>query len=256
MMKILFFAKKVCTSLVLPPAGSLILVAAGLLLLKRMPRLGRTLAWTGVISLVVLSLPIVSSGLTMLVADSPALDPQMARDAQAIIVLGGGVRLNATEYAGDTLNSRTLERVRYGAWVARRTKLPLLVSGGTVYAGAPEGQLMRRALDDEFGVAVRWVESASRDTHENAVFSAEMLRQSGVHKAILVAHGVDMRRARYEFETAGISVIPAPTVIPRAHIDSLSDLMPSASALYSSSVALYECLGNVAYRLHLYADMQ
>ena len=223
-------------------------------MLNRNARLGRTLAWIGVISLVALSLPIVSNGLSMLVATSQALDHKMARNAQAIVVLGGGVRLNATEYEGDTLNWRTLERVRYGAWVARRTKLPLLVSGGTVYAGAPEGQLMQRTLQDEFGVPVQWVESASRDTHENAVFSAKILHESGVQKVILIVHGVDMRRARYEFETAGIGVVPAPTVIPRASSQSFLDLMPSAGALYSSSVALHECLGNVAYRLHLYTD--
>jgi uncharacterized SAM-binding protein YcdF (DUF218 family) len=219
-----------------------------------MPRLARGLAWTGVISLFVLSLPIVSNSLTLLVSDAGALDLESARNAQAIVVLGGGVRTHATEYAGDTLNARTLERVRYGAWVARRTRLPVLVSGGTVYEGTAEGQLMRNVLEQEFSVPVRWVESASRDTHENAIFSTKLLRQSGVSNVILVAHGVDMRRARYEFETEGMNVIPAPTVIPTAKLSSLVDLIPSAAALYSSSIALYESLGNVAYRLHLYAD--
>jgi uncharacterized SAM-binding protein YcdF (DUF218 family) len=253
-MKILFVAKKLCTFLVLPPTGCVLLVAGGLLALRRMPRLALGFAWAVVISLFVLSLPIVSNGLMTLIGNFGVLNLSMARNAQAIVVLGGGVRINAPEYAGDTLSSYTLERVRYGAWVARRTGLPVLVSGGVVFEGTPEAQLMRAALEEEFGVPVRWVESASRDTHENAVFSAKLLRQGGVHHAILVTHGIDMRRARYEFETAGISVMPAPTVIPRARFDHLVDLIPSAAALYRSSLALHEFLGNVAYRLHLYAD--
>jgi len=255
-MKILFLAQKVGSALLLPPTGCLIIAAGGLLALKRMRRLGGAVIWAGVISLFALSLPFVANQLTMLVADSHALDPDMARGAQALVVLGGGVRLNAAEYTGDTLNSRTLERVRYAAWVARRTKLPLLVSGGTVYLGTPEGQLMRQVLEEEFGVQVRWIEGVSRDTHENAVLSARILHQAGVRQIVLVAHSVDMRRARYEFELAGIAVIPAPTVIPRAGFDTFSDLVPSASALYSSSVALHEYLGNIAYSLRLYTDTQ
>ena len=53
----------------------------------------------------------------------------------AIVILGGGVRRHAAEYGGDTLGQLTLERVRYGARVARLTGLPVLVSGGSVFGG-------------------------------------------------------------------------------------------------------------------------
>ena len=60
----------------------------------------------------------------------PSVRPRSGAHAKAVVILGGGVRRNAPEYGGDTLATLTLERVRYGARVARLTGLPVLVSGG------------------------------------------------------------------------------------------------------------------------------
>ena len=57
--------------------------------------------------------------------------------------------------------------MRYGALVAKRAQLPVLVTGGAVFGGTPEALLMREALKNEFGVDVRWVEVASRTTRES-----------------------------------------------------------------------------------------
>ncbi|MBS1216747.1 MAG: hypothetical protein H6R20_1721, partial [Proteobacteria bacterium] len=55
MSEFLFFLRKAATALVLPPVGPLLVTVAGLLLLKRAPRLGRGLAWVGAIVLFALS---------------------------------------------------------------------------------------------------------------------------------------------------------------------------------------------------------
>src|SRR4029453_5211195 len=102
-------------------------------------------------------------------------------------------------YGGDTLGALTLERVRYGARVARLTGLPILVSGGSVLGGEPEASLMRAPLEGEFNIPGRWIEARSRTTHENAVMSADMLHSVGIHRVLLVTHGFDMRRATAEF---------------------------------------------------------
>jgi len=115
-----------------------------------------------------------------------------------------------------------------------------------VYGGTAEAVLMKKALEDEFGVEVRWVEASSRNTHENAVNSAKILRQAGIDSAILVAHGFDMRRAEAEFAAAGLKVIPAPTGIPGATYDNPLELLPSVGALQGSYYALYELLANTA----------
>ena len=140
----------------------------------------------------------------------------------------------------------TLERVRYGARVARLTGLPVLVTGGIVFGGEPEATLMRAALEREFGVPVRWVEARSRNTHENAVRSAEILGAEHIGRIVLVAHSFDMPRARAEFAAVGIEAIPAPTLIPSGRIDNVLDVLPSLGALQSSYFALYEILANAA----------
>jgi len=238
------FLKGLFKALVLPPTGPLLVAVTGLLLLGRRWRTGRILAWTGVASLLLLSTPMVAYLLLSILNQSPVLDMERAREAQAIVILGGGIRRHATEYGGDTLGFLTLERVRYGALVARATQLPVLVTGGSVFAGEPEAKLMRAALEREFGVTVRWMESASRDTHENAVRSSRILSAAHVERIVLVAHGFDMPRAKAEFAAQGFDVIPAPTRIPRLEIDTPLDVLPSLAALQGSYLALYEIMGN------------
>ena len=238
------FLKGLFKAAVLPPTGPLLIAVAGLLLLSRRWRAGRIVAWTGVGSLLLLSTPIVAYALNSLLNRSPPLDLERAKDAQAIVILGGGIRRHAAEYGGDTLGHLTLERVRYGARVARTTKLPVLVTGGSVFAGEPEAALMREALEGEFGVPVRWTESESRNTHENAVRSARILVAARVTRVVLVTHSFDMPRATAEFASQGIESIPAATGIANGEIDTVLDVLPSLAALQGSYFALYEIIAN------------
>ena len=69
----LFLLKKALTALVLPPAGLLVVAVIGLALQSSRPRLGRSLAWAGVLLLTALSLPVVSQALLR------ALEPYRGR---------------------------------------------------------------------------------------------------------------------------------------------------------------------------------
>jgi uncharacterized SAM-binding protein YcdF (DUF218 family) len=241
----LFWLKALLKALVLPPLGPLLLAALGLAMIGRF-RAGRIVAWAGIGLLLALSTPFVAFLLSTLLDTSPPLDIERARGAQAIVILGGGVRRHAVEYGGDTLGRLTLERVRYGAQVARRTRLPVLVTGGSVSGGQPEAVVMQAALEREFGVPVRWMEARSRNTHENALRSAEILAREHVSRIVLVAHSFDMPRAKAEFAAQGIEAIPAPTGIPSAEFDTVLDQLPSLGALQTSYFALYEIFANVA----------
>ncbi len=236
--------KAILKALLLPPAGPLLIALAGVVIWARHPRAGRWLAAFGTLSVLLLSMPVVGWLLVRAVAISPPLDLAMAKTAQAIVILGGGARRNALEYGGDTLARLTLERVRYGARVARQTGLPVLVTGGSVDVGVSEAALMRDALQAEYGIEIRWTEEASRNTRENAVGSARILGEARIGRIVLVAHSFDMRRAVSEFARAGIDVVPAPTVIPPDRLDRLSDFLPSVSGLQVSYYALYEILAN------------
>ena len=240
--------RKAVAVMVLPPNSLYILIGLGLVLITFRPRLGRLMAIIGLLAIIALSLPIVASTLIRFTSDDSALDSRRVREAGSIVILGGGVRPDAPEYGGDTLGRLTLERVRYGALVARKTGLPVLVTGGSVGSDTtPEAVLMKRSLEEEFGVSVRWAEPRSRNTHENAVFSAAILEQAGVSRIILVAHSFDMRRAQAEFLDAGLDVIPAATGIPGNKPSQLMDWIPTVPALQTSYWVLYEMLAN-AYR--------
>jgi uncharacterized SAM-binding protein YcdF (DUF218 family) len=236
--------KVVLKALVLPPAGPLLLAVLGLLLAGRHPRTGRGLAATGIVTLLALSIPVVAALLLRAVDASPPLDLEEARSAQAIVILGGGTRRNAAEYGGDTLGRLTLERVRYGARVARQTGLPVLVTGGSVSEGETEAKLMQDALKDEFGIDVRWAEDRSRTTHENAAFSVPILRAGGVRRIVLVAHSFDIPRATAEFAAQGVESIAAPTGIVELHFTSPFDYLPSVTGMQGSYYALYEMLAS------------
>ena len=240
-----YWLKAFVKAVVLPPTGPLVVAAIGLGILHRWPRVGRSLAAAGVLSLLLLSVPAVSNLLRQSVGGSPVLDLDRAKSAQAIVILGGGTRRDAPEYGGDTLGHLTLERVRYGARVARLTGLPVLVTGGSVFGGETEAKLMRQSLEGEFGVGVRWAEDRSRNTHENAVRSAAILRADGVRRVVLVAHDFDMRRANAEFAAAGIETIAAPTGLGTHEAEGWLDYVPSIAGLQGSYYATYEILANL-----------
>ena len=104
-------------------------------------------------------MPVVAGALARGLEEPPAQERNVAR-AQAIVILAGGAYRSAPEWGGETVNSITLGRVHYGAALARRTQLPILITGGINGPGdATEAELMRRALEQVYGLRVRWVET-------------------------------------------------------------------------------------------------
>lgn len=241
-------------AVLLPPGLLIWLLLGGLWLLARgRRRAGLAVSSVGLGLLYLLSTPLVGGGLLGLLQTAPPLaeDALGAQGGEAIVVLGAGRRSAAAEYGGDTVNALALERLRYAARIARRTGLPLLVSGGLARDGhPPEAILMMQALEADFGVPVRWVESDSRNTFDNARYSSQILRASGLRRILLVSHAWHMPRALWAFGRFGLQVTPAPTAF-ETDDDTLllSDLLPQARALRKSYFALHEMLGNLWYRL-------
>ena len=106
---------------------------------------------------------------------------------------------------------------------------------------------MREALESDFGVKVRWVEAASRDTAENAGLSAPMLKAAGITRIALVSHGWHLPRAIPLFEKQGLEVIAAPTAFSTTSPALIEDLLPGA--MVRSRQALNEYLGQLYNRL-------
>ena len=242
--------------LILPPTSLFIVIAAGLALWRRRPRAGRIVAGTGLALLAFLS---TTGGARLLVAPLermtvPVQAPERA-GAQAIVVLAAGRVRRAPEYDGrDIPDYIALARLRYGAHLQRKTGLPILVSGGS---GAPdaldrgysEADGMAAALREDFGVPVKWMENRSRDTAENAAFSAAILRAEGVRRVLLVTDAMHMPRARAVFERAGLDVVSAPTMFFSNQPLSIHAWIPSAEGMRRSWYAMYELIGMAWYRL-------
>ena len=244
-----FFLKKMITQLVLPPFCLLLLALVGLTLNKRWPRFSRAVLWSSLMSIFLLSTPAVSGLLLKSLYVAAPFDPAVGKSAQAIVVLGGRLRQKTPEY-GDTPSSFTLDRIRYGAVLARQTGLPVLVSGGALFGELPEATAMARTLKDEFGVSVRWQENRSLDTEDNLMFSAAMLKSEHINKVILVTHDFHMLRALAHCAASGLICVPAPvSLIERGTSYVWFEILPSARALWVSSMAIHEILGYVALAL-------
>ena len=240
----MFFLKKALSALLLPPFGLALLGLFGLWLSRRNRRLGLACAALALFLLGLLSVPLVADALLQSLERYPPLSPAQAGRAQAIVILGGGTYPAAPEYGGvDTVNRPTLERLRYGAWLQRRSGLPVLVSGGAPFGGRPEAEAMAETFGEDFRGRVRWVEARSADTAENAAFSAAILKQAGVTRIALVSQGWHLARAVALFERQGLAVLPAPVGYATEEPAAAARLLPRIGAFERSCIALHEWLG-------------
>jgi len=241
-----WFLTKLLSALLLPPLSLLIVAGCGFYLWHKRPRLARFLLGGAIVSLWLLSTPWVAQSLLQRLEGAPAAP---AGEADAIVVLGGGVYFHAPEYAQDTVNRETLERLRYAARLERATGKPILVSGGKPQGTHAEAQLMKRVLEEDFRVPVRWLEESSEDTFDNARHSRIVLDQAGIRRIYLVTHAWHMPRARQAFEAAGFTVVPAATAYTTRYRTDLLTFVPNARAMLDSYWYLHEIIGMFWYRL-------
>jgi uncharacterized SAM-binding protein YcdF (DUF218 family) len=238
MMKLLRF-KTLLKSVILPPAGPLLLALLGVFLIKRRPRTARTCLILGLGTLWLMSTPVVSDALAGLAEHYPPLDLPTAAGAGAIVILGGGgQRAFAPEYGGPAAEPWLLERLSYGAYLARKTGLPILVTGHHVEADAMRGTLLRN-----FDLGTRWADDQAYDTFENARNSVRLLKADGVNRIVLVTHAVHMWRSVHEFTAAGVEVVPAPVGMTAERDIGYQRYVPKSDALLRACAAVNELLG-------------
>lgn len=254
-----FAARRGAELLLLPPAAPLLLVAIGLAASVRRPRAGRVVASIGLMLALLTSSQVIGQWLIGWI-EQGAGEAQDERDLRAllarpdaptaIVILAGGMRFDPRERPDpERPNQRTTERVLYGAWVARVTRLPVLVSGGKPYPErSAEAALMKRLLEQRLATPVRWVEDRSRDTEGNARESAKLLLPAH-RRILLVTHAYHMPRALRAFERAGLKPVPAPHgFLGTPSPDSPLGWLPSASGVDTNWLAAHEGIGGLWYR--------
>jgi uncharacterized SAM-binding protein YcdF (DUF218 family) len=246
-------ATGVIKSLILPPGLILFMLTVGVLLLNKSPVLGKSTLWLGLIISYLFSTPFISGHLINQLETYPALDEYKIGNsvAGAIVILSGDRDRNAQEYGGDTVGRDTLLRCRYGAFLQRKTGLPILVSGGWVLnkEGKSLAQVMAEVLREDFQARKIWLEDESSTTGENALFSEKFLAQKNIDAVYLVTQAWHMPRSVVAFEKTGLKVIPAPTAFEGGNPFNFMNMLPSANAINTSYFALHEMIGAIWYKI-------
>lgn len=239
----------------MPPAGLYLAVLIGLMIgwRSRRPllrRAGFALAGAGALLTIALSLPVVSFWLLDGLQSSPAIAPSADEiDADVIVVLAGDVDCDPEEYGPDQPGALSQIRCRYGAALARRTGLPLVLTGGVLRPDRrPVSHVLRDYVEEDLGVEVAWTEDQAKTTRGNARGVARLMAEHGYTRAALVTNAWHMPRAMLAFEQEGVRVLPAPTGAHTAPSRFIEGLVPRGKTMRDSCWALHEYVGLVWYR--------
>ncbi len=177
--------------------------------------------------------------------------PYQTQAAQAIVVLAAAVEPKHYERPYPVPDAETWRRCEFAAWIHKnRQPLPVLACGGSLKAGEPYSAVMRELLE-RAGVPPGsiWTEDHSRNTHENALYGARILRARGISKIVLVVDARSMPRAAACFRKLGLAVIPAPSSF-REFGSWAEEWIPGWQAIAQNELTLHETLGLAWYRLH------
>ena len=192
----------------------------------------------------------------------PALDG--APLADAIVVLGGGTRSGDPPRPMTEVNEAG-DRLLYAAKLyADGAADVVLVTGGSIEWLQPEGIAPEAndmsALMQLLGVPneALWLETASRNTYENALYSRQMLAKEGLNDILLVTSAMHMPRSVPLFVAQGLRVTPAPTdfLVSDAEwqhlwrggpLATLINLLPNVEYLTYTTRCLKAYIGHAVY---------
>jgi uncharacterized SAM-binding protein YcdF (DUF218 family) len=252
--------KPYLTALIMPPMSliALILLGSWLNTSKKYKAKGKGLVVLSTLLLAALSSNPVALWLNdQLLPSSTLLDMKTVNSFQAgaIVILGGGVEAPSTNGEAQ-LQTTTLDRLRYGVYLHRKTALPMLFSGGLGFGAKSdfesEAMVTQRVAKEVFGVEVKWLEGQSRDTQENASNSYQLLKEQGITKIILVTHSWHMPRSLEQFKNVGFDVLPAPMGPLGSNNESTLSWIPSADGLRKTTVVLREALAIKVMQIKIY----
>jgi uncharacterized SAM-binding protein YcdF (DUF218 family) len=256
-------ASKILSLFLDPLALAIILLVCAFLVRKRRPRVFEITFVVSVVFLLLAGCPKVENWLTTsLERQYPDIGADSCPSAQAIVVLGGAIRMpSMVHHASGIIDSS--DRLLMALRLYHAGKAPVVVlSGGNNPLSleetpeVSESEVMRRLLV-EWGIpdpAIQ-VEGESINTRENALFSHRLLAPQRVGRIILVTSAMHMPRAAAAFRKAGFDVVAAPADFQagwRAP-SAIFRWMPQADAFVNSTKAMHEWLGLWVYRLRGWA---
>lgn len=240
---------KLVTCLLSPLGSSLCLLVLTLFLVwRRRSRFGMACGALAMVWLWAWSMPVLSLWLRGTLEAQFAQAPlNRVPQAQALVVLGGGVSPPSGK-ATDINLEAAADRVWYAARLFHAGKAPLLLLSGGADPGRyafSEARAMAIFLQD-LGVPAQalLLEEVSRNTAENAVFSAAVLKARGIRHVLLVTSALHMPRALALFKAQGLQVDPAAADFEADNAPpGVLAWLPDAEALDGSGRAIKEWVG-------------
>lgn len=215
MTDVLFVVSKLLWLALRPGTFALLLALAGLAALWRGRRWGRWPVLAGLgFYLLLLVLPLHVWVQMPLEDRFPRPDPAPAR-VDGIVVLGGAVEQDLTEARGIPALNGAAERMTEPVALMRRYPEARLVftggQGALLHGDLTEADVARQ-LWTGMGVPPERVafETASRNTHENAVFAHALARPRPGETWLLITSASHMPRSIGVFRQAGWTVVPWP----------------------------------------------
>lgn len=184
--------------------------------------------------------------------------------APAIVVLGGGTESNQPPRTSVEVNSAG-DRMIHAADLYHQGAAPVLIlSGGNVewmdsLENSPAADMRQILLKLNVPDSAIILQTKSQNTHEDAVFSSQILKEKGITKIILVTSAMHMPRSVALFEKQGLEVIPSPTDFTitedgwtrtfSPNLETfLTNLLPNSSAIGLTTSAMKEYIGLITYR--------
>lgn len=181
-------------------------------------------------------------------------DPAPA-DIAGIIVLGGGFEGGVNLARGGYELNASGDRFVEAAILARRySQARVVVTGGNgslMLEGEGDGDTAPRLLTALGVEPERLVlETRSRNTYENAVFTRQMVEPQQGETWLLVTSAFHMPRSVGLFRKAGFDVVPWPADYRTAGDETIGPAKDNvADSMQNLSLGLREWLGLLAYRL-------
>ena len=192
-----------------------------------------------------LSTGLVSERLVMMLES--AYEPPPRPTGDVIIMLGGGAMPDSPDVDGvGALAASPANRLLTALRLYRKLDVPILLSGGQAYADSGREALIAKRILLSLGVPSDKIilETKSINTSQNALYSAQILRQKGFSRPIVVTSAFHMKRAVLNFAKQGIEVVPFPADFLVSHhpVFHYTKLRPQTEALLGSVTVLQETL--------------
>ena len=254
----MFYLNKIAFALVNPLLLSLLAIAISVLLLAKCECKKGSLARKAAISLgvfAVCSLPVTTWVLGVpLERPYPMQQPTDAPEADAIVVLGGGMGSNTNALIYANMQSGA-DRVWAAAQLYHAGKAPIVIATGCEELNSTKPLLSWMGVPDDALI----VENDSRNTEENAAFTQETLLarlgQDANPRILLVTSAWHMRRSELMFARYAPRLSFTPfaadyeATCSIARPLKLKDFIPAIDALKVNTDYLREHVGYWGYKL-------